>query len=189
MIASLATQLYQRKSTGKLSAFPENKMERLKDGRISEQPRATRWSARDAPASPQRRPGRRETRGKREGNALPALGSRLRDAPGAGQGRAGPGRALAPTERSEFAGRARQRRHRGLSRASPQQPRAPPLAHAPPQPHPPSYDSLTMGRACAVQEAGACRSPHRSQPCACAAKRAAYRPLMAEPLRRRAALQ
>lgn len=49
------------------------------------------WSAGNAPGAPQRRPGGKETRGKREGNALPAPGSRLRDAPGgcpAGQGRA-----------------------------------------------------------------------------------------------------
>lgn len=79
----------------------------------------------------------RETRGER--SARPGLAAP--GCPGGMPRRAGPGRALAPTERSEFAGRARERhrRHRGLFRASPQQPRAPPPTHAPPQrPSPPS---------------------------------------------------
>lgn len=112
-------------------------------------------------------PHRRRAGGKRAGNARGTLcppRARGSGIPGGISGRAGPGRALAlaPTERSEVAGRAR-RRHRGLSRASPQQPRTPPPAHAPLPPrmrrHP-----LPAERACAAREARACRSPHPSQP-------------------------
>lgn len=85
-ISTLTTRFHQRNSAGRLSAFPEDKKERTKRDFVV-------WSspgqgAGDAPAAPQGRPGRRDTRGER--SARPGGG-----APGcpggcpAGRGRAG----------------------------------------------------------------------------------------------------